>query len=403
MEWLVRQKNNLIYLPLFLLILFGVFPISFYIYKNTVKNITKLYQAWYVIETTPLYGVVDTHKPVFSIANLISGEWQKQIEVRFNEYFPLRKTIIRVHNQFYYQLFSKIYMYKSSIIKGQNGYLFEMHYLNSFCNSANNVYTDQEFNQWAKNILALSHFFEARGQKFLFIITPSKVSFYPEYIPKHYQCSKNSNRMNYKLGIQALKKLNVNFVDASSLIINNKSKYGKLLFPRGGTHWTNLSGAIASKEIIKKIAPAHLQHLDFSYTPFQAFNAINPIDTDLLDLSNLLFSAKNYPVARVDFASSNAVSKPLSIAFIGGSFGFQIVNAFQKFHLVSTLDYFFYMYQHHFLFLGDSPARIEVAFNPYDHECFKSILNANVVILEENESSLGSTFQAKGMAEMFLH
>lgn len=276
-------------------------------------------------------------------------------------------------------------MYDSGLIIGKKGFLYEKIYVEQYLNLSQKEYTAEQFDQWAQDLKKISDYFTTRGKVFVYFLTPSKVTFYPEYLPNSYlKLIPENPRPDYYLKKEALKKSGVSYVDASEYLMKLKEKsYGQLLFPLGGTHWTMLGATLSMQKVINKVAKIgnfSLPPIKYSYAPsFQA----KYVDKDLLDLCKLLFPNIKYLVPDVVF-EKNESSVPLKMAIIGGSFTNFYTSLFKNTGYFSQVDHFYYLILNHYQVTADGNVK-EIPVVKEDPSSYKDILNADVVILEENE------------------
>ena len=339
-------------------------------------------------DAPPLAGMqIHQARPRFSLKGIMDGSFQKSMELFMEDVFPLRAAIVRATNQIYYSLFARSYMFRNEIIVGKRQYLYETVYLGHYCNTMREKHTPEEFDQWAKNIESLGDFFAKRGQIFLYVVTPSKAAYYPEYIPQWLDCNPQPPRPDYLLAAAALTHTHVPYIDLSKLMIDGKGKYPLPLFNRGGTHWNMLAVALSAREIVAKISAQgkwQLPEVRFTYT---IDNHPDGVDTDLLDVLNLWSPNRNYSTARVTFTQTIASkSRAPRIAIVGGSFMRQMYNALRETNMFERVDYYFYLVMEHVSQPGLPPPPP----SPYTAEYYRELLAADIVILEENESNLKS-------------
>ncbi|MFT4059466.1 MAG: hypothetical protein QM652_07950 [Legionella sp.] len=375
-NWLISFKEFLKtyrqFIPFFLVMITLVLPLNLFVIKQLAREFlfsNKSTQAF----------------PGFTLEKLMNNNLQKEYETWFNDHNPLKSIFTKFNNQFYYTLFSKSLMYSSNIVIGKKGYLYEKDYIDHYANPNEIPYVQKQFDKWAVELQEVADFFTKRGQKFIYLITPSKATFYPEYIPDSYKKIVTNPRPEYFLKIEALRKTHIPYIDTSKLMLAHKQKsYGNLLFPRGGTHWTMLGAALAGEKIIELISQQtqiSLPLLSFSYT-------VNTrpigVDKDLLQLCKLLLSPKHYNVPAVIF-KANKKPLPLKLAIVGGSFTNFFRDLFAKANYFSKLDHYYYLIVNHYQISGQGK-KIEIPISREDPASYQDILAADVVILEENEA-----------------
>lgn len=339
------------------------------------------------LDAPPLAGMqIHWANPRLSPTSVMDGSFQKATELLLEDVFPFRAAIVRATNQAYYSLFARSYMYRNEVVIGKRQYLYETIYLQHYCNTMREKHTQDEFDRWAKNIESLGDFFTRRGQTFLFILTPSKAAYYPEYIPDWVGCKGQSPRPDYVLAAAALPRTHLPYVDLSKLVVDAKGKYPLQLFNRGGTHWNMLAVALSAQEMARKISAqgkVQLPEVNFSYV---VDNHPGGIDTDLLDVLNLWAPNRNYPTAVVSFERQPPRTPAPRIAIVGGSFMGQMSQALHDTNMFGSVDYYFYLMMEHVSF----PALPHPQTSPYTAEYYNQLLAADIVILEENEGNLKS-------------
>ncbi len=369
-------KTHQLVIPFFIMMIFLVLPINLFLLMQMTSKIS-FKQA-----DSPQLVTMQA-RPTLALGKFLDGSFQKDYETWVNDHNPLKSMFTNFNNQFYYSLFSKSLMADSSIVIGKKGYLYEKDYIIQYVNANKIPFTQEKTEKWAANLQELADFFTHRGQQFIYVITPSKAAYYPEYIPNEYTKVVTNARPGYFLKIEALKKIHVPYFDASEYILSKKEKsYGNLLFIRGGTHWTMLGAAFTTKKILALISQQTkklLPPLSFSYTL-----STNPhgVDMDLLYLCKLLFPPRHYAVPHVSFkALENPV--PLKVAIVGGSFTNFFVKLFIEANYFSQIDHYYYLILNHYRHSKEGITLLPMIRN--DPASYQAILEADIVILEENE------------------
>lgn len=338
------------------------------------------------LEGAPLIGVrKDSDPPNWSLEGLMEGKLQKTFENWLNEALPFRSNIVRLVNQIYYDVFFKSYMYRGGIIVGLNRQLFEFAYISKYCNLTQAALKRSDFERWIDELEELSAFFKQRGQVFVYLITPSKAAYFPEFIPAQIECKSRPLRPEYALAAAALHDSGIPYVDASKVVLEAKGKYEVEMFPRGGTHWNMLGAGLATRELLKTISThidTSLPMLDFTY---HIDHLPSGTDLDLLSLANLWRPDLNYPVPHLMMAAKQMDSqKKYAIAMVGGSFLGQIQSVMIQSKFFNRIDYFNYFKIFHKSF----PERPLPPVDENDPSSYRELLEADIVVVEENESSI---------------
>jgi alginate O-acetyltransferase complex protein AlgJ len=337
--------------------------------------------------------------PSWSLEDLMTRRFQRQLEMLVNERLPLRTDIVRAVNQFYYSLFSKSYMYDGRLVFGRHRQLYEIEYIQKYCDTLKSEFTIAEFDQWAAELQQVASFFAQRGQAFIYLITPSKASYFPEFIPKRFECSIRIPRPDYRLAVSALQKSDLHYVDGSRILLDAKGQYPVNLFPRGGTHWTMLGAALTTDALIAEISRTTGQtipELRFSYIIDE-----NPTgtDVDLLEVANLWRPDESYRVPKVTVeARSSMRGRGLKLALVGDSFLWQVLDLLAAAEIFDQIDYFYYFKVSH----ERRPKKTLPPVDENDPNTYRDLLAADVVVFEENESALGAGY-IKLLREKLLH
>jgi alginate O-acetyltransferase complex protein AlgJ len=321
--------------------------------------------------------------------SFFNREFQESVEQFAGNNLPLRSLLIRTNNQFYYSILNKCYTYNSSIIAGKEGQLYEYGYISGYnTNRDPGSFRMEDIESSVRKIKQLQDFFRARGQFFFYLITPSKAECYPQFIPERFHCDMSAESIKYKRFVEELDKRGILYVDAFRLTIENRGTYGIPLFPEKGTHWNQLAAAVATREIVELIRKAGGYEVDdfkFGYTVSQEPEGD---DADLLNVANLLFRYR-YPTARVSI-EPNMAGAHLEMASVGGSF-LGLPNYFLlKNHFIDTIDYFNYFDNMAFHLLAKRNSIVNLADCPDKRALYAPLLQADIVLLEENVDNVAS-------------
>ncbi len=324
-----------------------------------------------------------------SLHSFLDRSFQQNVESFASNAMPFRSLLIRFNNQIYFSIFNKSYMYNQNIIVGKRGCLYERGYIDSYNQQRNHNSVDvKHIENSAREVKSLQDFFEGRDQAFLYLITPSKAEYCPEFIPGRFHCSETSIPTQYNQFVEALDKYKVLYVDGLNLVIQNKYAYGLPLFPEKGTHWSQLGAALATCRIIECIKEkGRLQIDDFRYK-FKVADMPEGTDRDLLNLANLLLDYR-YPVAKVT-VEPNRAYKHLRMASVGGSFCWYPLTFLVNNDYVESIDHFGYFDRTAEHLVKDHCDVKNPADYPDKHALYDPIFKAEIVLLEENVSSIAS-------------
>ena len=330
---------------------------------------------------TTIAGVVQEAAPVFSLDAVLTGKYQQWISQSVGKLSPIYKPAIGWKNQIYYTLLGTAGSDRVSV--GRDQQLFEMIYLNEYC-SRDLTKLRSIGEDWAARIRRMQDFFDSRGKTFVYLITPSKIAQNPQIIPAGYTCPAAAKDRAEKLSVydEILTRHGVRFVDAASNLAAAREEYGISMFPRGGTHWNSLAAALGTQKVIAAVNAQRPLLATFSFT-WRISYSPQGIDRDLLDLMNLRHPDAHYPVPELTYQSSPPkVCRTVTITEFGGSFLGSLDSALEKLACPPQITNWFYWDHNRVHYEGGRLYDL-----PVDADARrKSLLDADIVLLEENES-----------------
>ncbi len=285
-----------------------------------------------LINEKPLNGaIVEIEKSHLKLKDWFNGKYQHETETYLNENFGFRKTFIRINNQIRFNLFKKTNA--KDVIIGNNNYLYEINYIKSYLGIDFLGY--DIIKERVKKIKTIQDSLKSMGKEFIVIFAPSKVKFFPEYIPEKYIVEKNIS--NYEIFAQEFLNNNINHIDFNKYFFENKNKSQYPLFPQYGIHWSDYGSCLAADSIIKYIEK--LKDIDMPNFNIIGYEIDKPRsrDNDIADGLNIFSKLKTYDMAYaiVEHESDSNKIKPsstvISDSFYWGMFEFHfITQAFSK-------------------------------------------------------------------------
>lgn len=286
-----------------------------------------------LIEVVPLKGAIEqTIMPSFSFPAWFEGNFQEASEKHLNDNFGCRNNFVRLNNQLLFTLFKKAKA--KSVIVGKDDYLFETGYIDAFCGK--DYAGEDHINDKIRKMIFLRDTFAKMNKTIIYVFSPSKARFYPEYIPDRYESV--IDKTNYTEYVKKLRENKVDIIDINAYYksIRDTSKF--LLYPKLGIHWSLYGAALAQDSIlhyIKKVRNVELPEMKWTIDgKWRAREA----DYDLAEGMNLMFRIRGPEMAypKIYFDTINV--KPfLSLLTISDSFywffvGYQIGEQFKEHH-----------------------------------------------------------------------
>jgi alginate O-acetyltransferase complex protein AlgJ len=261
-------------------------------------------------------------------------------------------------------------------------------------------------NVWADSIREIALAIEARGKKFVYLVSPSKAAQYPQYLPQGLKCPALTNGAGEKLAPfrAALEAHHIRYVDGAGLIGAERGHYPIELFPRGGTHWNLLGAALSVREISRVTDGSLLGKFEFDW---KEASEAQGADRDLLDLLNLLWPDAHYPTAIIERrGEAGRCERAPRVLALGGSFLREINIAFAQAPCPPEIDYWFYMRTESNDFdlvrFHNSPGDVSNGERMQGglEALGASVARADIVLLEENESTISTMKQVRNLRDV---
>lgn len=324
--------------------------------------------------------------PGLDMKHFASHEFQKYVEDWAAKKLRKRDIYIGLGNQLYFSLFKKSFTLteNNNIVVGKDNQLFQLLYILAYCHLKDKNYDQHKLVSWADKIKQLSDFFEKRGQTFIYLITPSKAEYLPSAIPKRFPCSREGISSHVLQMVNLLEERKVRYVNCPSLMSHATQQYGIAMFPKGGIHWNWLGSSVGANAIIDAINQdnhIHLNPIRFGYTLTSPNHQDG--DDDLLKLMKLL-TPFHYKIPKINYLNDNANHQSVKVAFIGGSFIFNLIDIYKKNKTFSNMK--LYSYFNRIYDYDLKKKTTSSAMDPTSMSVLNSILGSDVVILEENSS-----------------
>ncbi len=334
-----------------------------------------------------VFGVARPPVAALTLENVLTGRYQKALELNIGTREPYFPLAVRVRNQVEYSLFGV--SATPSVVVGNHLQLIETTYIQDYC-SRNVARFMAGAPAWAAKIRQMQDMVQARGQVFLYVLTPSKVAQYPGTLPPALPCpSSAADRAGVvPAWLAVLQKAGVHVDDTTAALRAARAQYPAPLFPRGGTHWDALGAALGAQSIE---AALHTQTGDAQFAPFtftwQRSDQPEKTDVDLTFLMNLIWPPVHFevPLVMLHEAPKAADCRPLRIVIVGGSFMEHVGAPLSQLPCGARVAEYFYWWMHRDLWIDGKNTLVPVSPALRDAE----LRAADVVIYEENEAILG--------------
>ena len=336
-----------------------------------------------------LVGVQVAREPVaLAASSVMSGRFQKEVDAWVGDNVPQRALVVRSFNEALWDMFGSSYMSQGIIVRGRKGTLFEVSYILLYCGIVKSDMRDVTV--FATRLRKVQDWFAARGQRFVYFLSPPKPYWFPDRIPASFPCAEDVRDKDYAPTVQIMESAGINFVDARAALEKARGSAATALFPINGIHWNWLgaaAGANALADKVRSLGVPDLPVLSFSVA-IEPDESETPIDRDLASLLNLLSLPRGAPAPKLQVLAVPEGSSRCRVAAVNTSF------LSQPAYLLQTAKIFQSLKSNSYFYLGRKylPDWADHAINRDDPAAYDSIFKADVVILEELGSRVGASY-----------
>ena len=204
----------------------------------------------------PLTGAFRVPKdPVLSIKNALDGTFQRGFDAYFNYEMFGRPSMTRIYNQILHSFFKSTNT--TQVIVGKGRQLYEYAYPLAYVEEASSE-KKAELLDNMKSLALLQKKIGEMGKLFLVLVSTSKASMYPEYLPNdfaRYAAMKKAGAYSenmYEYFISAAKEAGLEYFDFHDGFLKLKEN-GMVLYTKGGTHLTGPAATVYYQEVLKVI------------------------------------------------------------------------------------------------------------------------------------------------------
>ncbi|MBN1497162.1 MAG: hypothetical protein JXA07_10370 [Spirochaetes bacterium] len=327
-----------------------------------------------------------TRPEITSFRDATTGKFQGAVEKWLKQNIGFRGYFVKTDNQINYSIFNEFSRsHPRKIILGKQKQLFEEAYIDTYNRLC--VSPESALEKKATSIKKLQGLLGRKKVQFLLILTPSKASVYPEYIPEKYILRTNLQKKdNYQRILPYLEKYGVNLLDGRAYFLDLKKRGVPDLFPSSGTHWSLYGGYVFAGALIERMERLLGRHLVRIGSDRDVISG-EPIelDKDIARLGNILFTRSlfteyRYPVTRPD--TGNNAYRP-NVLLVGSSFCWNILYYLDINNICSKINFYYYFNtDYSYPNKKRSPIRKEEI--NWDRE----LLARDLVIIEINESQI---------------
>lgn len=231
-----------------------------------------------------LQGVsVAGEAPTPTAEDLLTGEYQADLDSHWRETLPGRTFLIRLRNQVLFSLLGT--SSNENVAIGQGGTLYEGLYIDAYLGTGE-VMSEAQAAEQVEKLQALQALLRANGKELYLFITPNKARFVQDY-PWYYGGVEKSTN-DYDRLTAALEGSGVPVFDCVPFLQAQAGALPAPQFYKQGIHWDHCWGNLAAAAFADTITESgrfSLAHVDITA---EATEQIISPNSDVYDLLNLL-------------------------------------------------------------------------------------------------------------------
>jgi hypothetical protein len=338
-----------------------------------------------------LRTVEDRLAPKWAWNTLLVSRDLKETAAAFNRGYAGREVLIRLFNEAFFRIFNESTM-NDSFTFAESGWVFETAYLREYCLQR---IGRGDLEPLVEEIARLQDLCRRRGMGFVLLITPSKVSLYPEKAPARWIQRKDPRPRGYDVLRPLLDEKGVAYVDGPALARREKDRRPDLpLFSEGGSHWASplvlATGQALMEALRQQGVPLAALEAETRRSPDPYSRAWDSDqesnDTDALSMAHLALDW-SFPAMRCAVQPSpHPPRQDLAGVFVGGSFTFGLANQWVDTGMFDQLDVYYY---YHEAVRNYFPGIKAVRINAKGETDFPGkIFAADFLVLEVNEQRI---------------
>jgi len=371
-----------------LIIVTLVLPIPCTLLVHGLKDRLPSQFDWIAYRT--LFGVsMKGEQPPLKVSAWLNGDLQKGVNDFISEHFAGRELLIRGYNQFLFSAFDKSYMSKEEIVHGRHGDLFQRWYVQVFDHDIDLIQS-REAEALVVMMKDLAERLKNLGSCFVFVITPSKASVYPEDIPDRYlrKLHRGDRRQsNYDILVPLLKEYDIPYVDGRQITFEHKDSLPVRAFPTTGTHWSRAIAFFSAAALLQTMSrEAGREMPELSQSAISIDGTPDSEDADLFRLLNLTEKPNERYLHPVFKIGDNWPKRKGVLTFVGGSFVGQIESDIEAAEIYECINHYFYFKNVRYRYPGGVGSPVDENAIPWKEDFW----NAAAVVLEANEAMMDS-------------
>ena len=303
------------------------------LWKLTGKNLVRPLDGAYVNSGTPALSG-------FSWSEWFDNSFQSRFSDQINQHIGMHDFFVRLYNQLNWSLFRSVSA--EGVVAGKEDMLFEYDYIRAMLGE--DYLGEQILDRQIRRMRRLQEYLMRQHNTcLLFLFEPSKVRFYPEYLPTRF-ISDNENPTNYSVSLDLCQKYGLHYIDFNAFFDKEKGQHPYPLYTKYGTHWSEYGMHLALDSLLTylrmfsghNIPEVTIENITGSRQPQKT-------DYDLGYLLNLLTPLRCEVMGYPRYgAVTDTAQIESSVLAVGDSYYFNIFNTEAKSHFFAQHNFWYY-------------------------------------------------------------
>ncbi len=328
-------------------------------------------------------------RPPLTVDAWRSGSFQRDFQSWFADNLLLRGVVVRATNQLYYSAFQR--SYNADLVIGRGETLYHVDHVKAYC-EPRRANPRAHLEPLVTKLRRLQPELRRRNVPLVFVISPSKPEQLSEFLPSNVCPRPPQPHTSTKVLLELLRAANIHVIDGPGLASGMKQRDPLPPFPRGGLHWSVLTGKRVAAELLREANAALGSDFGEIVVGTPTWNhAPSERDRDLALLLNIWSLVADYPVgdAELDCRPTRTGQRTQLIA-VGGSFAGHLLDPLSACKLFAGVTQYFYYSQ----FRLDWPAtyagvdRAQLDWNAILNEPTLLVLELNQFYMDRDHSFL---------------
>jgi alginate O-acetyltransferase complex protein AlgJ len=343
-----------------------------------------------------LSGVlIDTKKPRFTLAAWWQGEFQSQAEGWLDDHIGFRGHAVRTENQIGLSLFHEAWSKAvDSVLLGRRMMVYGDAYVMAYDGITD--FTDRTLRKRVRDMRRLQVALARRGVAFVFLISPSKASIYPEYLPTGFVRPDGQRpKVAYERMLPMLESAGVQVVDGHAIFEEEKGRSPHALFPPGGVHWNRYSASLVlrrawqrlGEQLGRPLVELRCRSVIEDDTPAGADQEMD--GADLLNAWHVGHADWKFPRPNLHTDDADGGLRP-KVLVVGDSFWWVPDTIIAAHKMASRYDFFYYFNDPEHRPYSQNRPMVGHPSGLHPGMSWEYVFSADAIIVEANEGVVGA-------------